>query len=95
MAVIVGKTNGGIMATSELLNPEPEQQPKPPNRKATPPAMKNETSAQKYKRAYDECWARLPKWKQIAIEGDRRMNVLDSHISNEFAHTVVEYYETL
>ena len=82
------------MATSELLTPEPERQPKPPNRKATTPAMKDDTSAQKYKRAHDECFARLPHWKQLAINQDQT-GAIDSHIRDEFAHEVAEYYETL
>jgi hypothetical protein len=83
------------MATSELqLNPEPNRQPQPPNRKGKP-AMKSETSAQKYQRANDECWARLPHWKQLAIDNDRKNGNVDSHLRDEFAHIVAEYYETL
>ena len=70
--------------------PPPKRQAPSPNQKlsggSTTPAPISQ--AEKYQLAYMDAWTKLPKWKQIAIEDDRRKGVADSRLMTEFLHEV-------
>jgi len=44
--------------------------------------------AEKYEHAYHEVWGALAKWKQVAIEDDKKNGKLDGRLLNEFVHEV-------
>ena len=74
--------------------PPPKRQAPSPNQKlsggTTPPPI---SQAEKYQLAYMDAWTKLPKWKQIAIEDDRRKGVEDGRLMTEFLHEVTRLAE--
>lgn len=78
------------MTTDATMAPglPPKRQLPSPNQKVSrntaPPPI---SQAEKYQLAYMDAWTKLPKWKQIAIEDDRRKGV-DSRLLTEFLHEV-------
>jgi hypothetical protein len=40
-----------------------------------------------------EAWTKLPKWKQVAIEDDRKKGVDDGRLMTEFLHEVTRLAE--
>jgi hypothetical protein len=46
-----------------------------------------------YHLAYMDAWTKLPKWKQIAIEDDRKKGVEDGRFMMEFLHEVTRLAE--
>lgn len=73
--------------------------PPPPKRQAVPPNQKKNGSpapisqAEKYQLAYMDAWTKLPKWKQVAIEDDRKKGVDDGRLMTEFLHEVTRLAE--
>lgn len=69
--------------------PPPKRQASSPNQKlsggTTPPPI---SQAEKYQLAYMDAWTKLPKWKQIAIEDNRRKGVDDDRLMKEFLREV-------
>lgn len=77
--------------TSNIITappPPPKRQAPSPNQKlsggTTPPI----SQVERYQLAYMDAWIKLPKWKQVAIEDDRRKGVNNSRFMTEFLHTV-------
>lgn len=73
--------------------PPPKRQAPSPNQNpsgiATPPI----SQAEKYQLAYMEAWTKLPKWKQVAIEDDRKKGIDDGRLMIEFLHEVTRLAE--
>jgi len=69
--------------------PPPKRQAPSPNQKlsggTTPPPI---SQAEKYQLAYMDAWTKLPKWKQVAIEDDRKKGITDGRLIDEFAREV-------
>lgn len=68
--------------------PPPERQAVSPNQKKDGVATAPISQAEKYQLAYMDAWTKLPKWKQIAIEDDRKKGITDGRLINEFAREV-------
>ena len=74
--------------------------PPPPERQAISPNQKKEgvvtapiSQVEKYQLAYMDVWSKLPKWKQIAIDDERKKNVTDGRLMDEFLKEVTRLAE--
>jgi hypothetical protein len=74
--------------------PPPKRQAPSPNQKlsggTTPPPI---SQAEKYQHAYMDVWTKLSKWKQVAIEDDRKKGIDNGRLMNEFLHEVTRLAE--
>lgn len=82
-------------STTMAPTPPPKRQAPSPNQKlsgggTTPPSI---SQAEKYKLAYMDSWTKLPKWKQLAIEDDRKKGIDNGRLMNEFLHEVTRLAE--
>ncbi len=73
--------------------------PPPPKRKqeAKPSSVKVESpvlsQSKRYEQAYMQVWTNLQKWKQVAIEDDRKQGIEDGRLMNEFLSEVTRIAE--
>ena len=73
--------------------PPPKRQAPSPNQKLNEPVTNDFLLPVRYKLAYTEAWTKLPKWKQVAIEDDRKKGVDNGRLMNEFLREVTRIAE--
>lgn len=94
MIVLDNSSTYGSITTENMTSdatmappPPPKRQARSPNQKASGGTTPPISQAEKYQLAYMDAWTKLPKWKQLAIEEDRR-NGVDGRMMTEFLHEV-------
>jgi len=72
----------------------------PPKRKPAVKPSPNESKpslsdADRYKIAYTQVWANLPRWKQLAIDDDKKNGVGESRFTTAFVEEVTRIAENM